>query len=172
MEPAPVYETAERVSQYDPTAPQYNPTSPVYLHSTSPKYSPTTPESSVCDTPRCGHAPEDAPASLEEDVCAAFRSMTSKKVVDLIHAERKKARLEGIIAMFHGRMRFDVVRDVLALAWQIRDFDVKQFEELYIDHVTNDWIWVQAHLNCGSQIAAARREVCEIKGIMMREGVL
>ena len=132
MEPVPVYKTAERtVSQYDPTAPQYNPTSPVYLqYSTSPKYSPTTPEPSVCDTPRCDHAPEDAPASLEEAVRTAFTSMTSTKVIlsphyslascqafdraihiitpyrhdvllqvmDIIHAERKKARLEGIVA--------------------------------------------------------------------------
>ena len=81
MEPAPVYETAERVSQYDPTAPQYNPTSPMYLHSTSPKYSPTTPEPSVCDTPRCDHALEDAPASLEQAVRSAFTSMTSTKVI-------------------------------------------------------------------------------------------
>ena len=61
-------------------------------------------------------------------------------MVDIITAERKKARLEGVVAMFYATGK---MHDVATLAKVLPEQDFKQFEELYIEHVMNDVAWVR-----------------------------
>ena len=92
------------------------------------------------------------------------------QVNDIILTECKRARLAGIIAMFCARERRG---DTESLSTVVQISELKDFEEIYIEHVMNDTPWFRRHIyGCVSQTAAARAEAGEVIDCMKRSGLM